>query len=151
MRKTIAIVGMVLAFLSLASFTAAEKVKSIDLSKYSDEEIITLYNSVQQEIVDRHIEKTANLYAGSYLVGKDIPAGSYILHAEYEGSAWMNVFIYADGGDGEELFTGYVFSADNQAAQMRGEGTWSIVLHEGELLKCTGEVSLTISTGIKFN
>ena len=51
----------------------------IDLSGYSDEDLISLLQSVQQEIVDRKIEKSATLEIGRYIGGSDIPAGSYTL------------------------------------------------------------------------
>ena len=60
----------------------------VDLSQYSDEEVVNLLNQVQTELVNRQIEKTATLEKGTYTVGKDIPAGEYVL------------FKGADSGDG---------------------------------------------------
>ena len=59
--------------------TAGEVVEIIDLSPFTDEEIVALLNQVQAEIAARNIEKTALLHAGTYIGGKDIPAGSYVL------------------------------------------------------------------------
>lgn len=152
MKKTVSIMAVALAFLLLASFTFADKNDIVDLSKLSDEELISLHNQVQQEIVDRHIEKSAKLVPGSYLVGKDIPAGNYIVNAKYDSERWwMDIEVYADGGDGEKLFEETVYSTTNTAASKKGEATFALTLNEGELFKFDdGEITLTVSTGIKF-
>lgn len=49
----------------------------IDLSAYTDDEIVALLYLVNQEVLDRKIEKSATLPEGEYLIGRDIPAGQY--------------------------------------------------------------------------
>ena len=56
---------------------AAEQV--IDLSGYDDDTLVALMKQVQGEIAARHIEKTAQLRAGTYIFGEDIPVGKYVL------------------------------------------------------------------------
>lgn len=53
--------------------------EGIDLSIYSDEELITLLDAVQQETTARNIERTATLPAGNYIGGRDLPVGGYML------------------------------------------------------------------------
>lgn len=53
----------------------------LDLSSYSDSDLIALLAEVQEEIAARKIEKTAHLTAGTYIGGRDIPVGTYILAA----------------------------------------------------------------------
>lgn len=74
MRKVMAVV-FALVIMTCSSFSMAE---GIDISTLSDDELVVLMARVQEEIVARHIEGTANLAGGTYIVGKNIPAGSYI-------------------------------------------------------------------------
>lgn len=114
-----------------------------DISGLTDEEIIQLLADVQQAVVDRHIEKTATLAAGDYLVGTDIPAGSYVLYCRYEDPHWATLSII--DVNGEERFYEEIFSHYENP-----EGTWNITLAEGETLHTTAEATLTVSTGITF-
>jgi len=52
--------------------------ETIDLSMMTDSEIITLLEQVNSEVVSRGIAKTAKLPQGTYIVGRDLPAGRYI-------------------------------------------------------------------------
>ena len=105
---------------------------------------------VHEEVVDRKIAKTAKLTAGSYTVGQEIPSGSYILNCKYDGEWWADIYVYGDGGNGKEKFNGTVFAEDNTMASEKGEASWKISLEDGDLPKCTSEVTLTIATGIVF-
>ncbi len=49
------------------------------LSDYTDDELISLTKAINEEIVNRKLEKTAYLHKGEYAVGTDIPAGTYLL------------------------------------------------------------------------
>lgn len=147
MKKLAASILLVCFTVIFLSVSYAEKV---DLSNYSNDEILELLLQVQQEVVDRKIAKTATLTAGSYTVGKDLPSGSYILYCKYDGGWWADIYVYGDGGNGKEKFNGTVFAEDNATASVKGEGSWKIVLEDGDLFKCTSEVTLTVATGIVF-
>ena len=86
MRKVMAVV-FALVIMTCSSFSMAE---GIDISTLSDDELVALMARVQEEIVARHIEGTANLAGGTYIVGKDIPAGSYIYTCLASGEDWGN-------------------------------------------------------------
>lgn len=60
-----------------AETLAADEEEVIDFSAYSDDEIAELLKEINQEVVDRRLEKSAKLEPGVYTVGVDIPAGSY--------------------------------------------------------------------------
>ena len=140
------ILGILLAaVIALTSLTALAE--TIDFSGYNDAALIELLASVQQEIANRHIEKSASLPQGTYLVGNDIPAGSYDISVEYKGSMWMDVYIYpdAESKDAKHDFT--VF-ADGDYGD--GTGSFHVDLTEGEVLKCTAPITLTISAGVMF-
>ncbi|MBR6817195.1 MAG: hypothetical protein IKM86_01140 [Acidaminococcaceae bacterium] len=120
----------------------------IELSKYSDNEIIELFNQIQQEIVNRKISKSAELPPGSYVVGKDIPAGTYDIYAKCTGNGWVNITIFDSQGNGK--FFGTVYGEDYPTGTIKGEGTWHITLVEGDKLEVTGQATLTISAGVLF-
>ena len=73
-KLLVAILAAYILFMSVGVAMA----DSIDLSGYTDEEIVELLNQVQAEVINRHIEKTATLQKGTYVAGKDIPVGSYV-------------------------------------------------------------------------
>ena len=142
MRKLFAVIITIALF--VGTFALAE---TVDLSQYNDTELISLLEAVQQEIANRHIERSADLPQGSYLVGKDIPAGSYDISVVYKGSMWMDIYIYADGGDGDVKQDFSVFADGNYGD---GTGSFHVELTDGELLKCTAPITLKISAGVQF-
>ena len=143
MKKILAIV-LVFLFLFSNAIVIAEE---INLKSYDDDELLNLLSSVQQEIADRHIAKSANLPEGSYIVGKDIPVGTYDISVVYNGSMWMDIYIYADGDEDNEKQDFTVFSNGNYGD---GTGNFYVDLVEGDLLKCTAPITLTISAGVMF-
>ena len=142
MRKLFAVIITIAFF--VGTFALAE---TVDLSQYNDTDLVSLLEAVQQEIANRHIEKSADLPQGSYLVGKDIPAGSYDISVVYKGSMWMDIYIYADSGEGDVKQDFSVFADGNYGD---GTGSFHVELTDGELLKCTAPITLTISAGVQF-
>ena len=142
MRKVMAVV-FALVIIACSSFSMAEE---IDISTLSDDELVALMARVQEEIVARHIEGTANLAGGTYIVGKDIPAGSYIYTCLASGEDWGNVTIYSEKGEGDQLFWEVV------AAPEDGEKPESffITLNPDDQLKSGVPFSLTIYAGVMF-
>lgn len=70
--------GLAVILLSFAalSCTLAE---TPSWETYDNAELIALLDAVQAEIAARHIEKTAEIVAGTYIGGQDIPVGNYVL------------------------------------------------------------------------
>ena len=143
MKKLFSI--LLAALLALTSLTALAE--TVDFSSYSDAALIELLASVQQEIANRHIEKSASLPQGTYIVGKDIPAGSYDISVVYKGSMWMDVYIYPDAESKDVKHNFTVFADGNYGD---GTGSFHVDLSEGEVLKCTAPITLTISAGVMF-
>lgn len=143
MRKVMAVV-FALVIMTCSSFSMAE---GIDISTLSDDELVALMARVQEEIVARHIEGTANLAGGTYIVGKDIPAGSYIYTCLASGEDWGNVTIYSEKGEGDQLFWEVV------AAPEDGEKPESffITLNPDDQLKSGVPFNLTIYARVMFN
>ena len=136
--------------LVLAGISAVAE--AIDLSAYDDAALIALLDQVQQEIVDRKIERTASLEKGRYTAGKDFPAGRYTIYMKYESDyMWGTVSVYPNGDmDADPKFYEMVFAESNPVASSKSEDTWSVVLDEGDLLVCSDPITLTISAGVQF-
>ena len=112
-----------------------------DLSKYTDIEIIELMGLIQDEIISRHIQKTATFSKGTYLVGREIPAGSYIYTCLREDDIWSAfVFVYSDTAKETQLLS----------ASVPKDQTTMIFLEEGNIIVSDEPFSLTISGGIVF-
>ena len=83
---------LIAMLLCLAVAVSAESV--LDLSGYSDEEIVALVEQAQTEMVNRGIQGTADLAAGRYVGGRDIPAGKYNLicktDSNHHGIVWVS-------------------------------------------------------------
>lgn len=84
--------------------------------------------------------------SGTYIAGKDIPAGSYIYTCLASGEDWGNVTIYSEKGEGDQLFWEVV------AAPEDGEEPESffITLNPDDQLKSGVPFSLTIYAGVSF-
>ncbi len=70
-----------------------------DISGLTDAEIVELLGIVNDELVGRGIEKSAELPAGKYTGGKDIPAGSYIITCKTDESHHGIVWVSAAADD----------------------------------------------------
>ncbi len=142
MKKLIVLL-VALVLMACTSTTLAE---GIDLAGMNDDEIVALMSRVQEEIVTRHIEGTATLAGGTYIAGRDIPAGSYVFTCLATGDDWGNVTIYSEKGEGKQLFW-EVVSAPNEGAEPE---SFFITLNNDDQLKSGVPFSLTIYAGISF-
>ena len=119
---------------------------TVDLSSMSDDEIVALLGSVNDEMVRRGISKTAALPKGSYIAGKDLPAGRYIFTCKATGDDWGNVTVKSDGGAGD-LIIWEVVSAPDDGEEAE---TIFITLTQGDELKSGVPFTLTIMSGAIF-
>lgn len=142
MKRRIALfLGMMIAL--CAGAAAAE---DFDLAALNDGALLELMDRVQEEIVARRIAGTATLASGSYLCGRDVPAGSYVLSSLAAGDDWGNCTIYADEGEGDQKFW-EILSAPEEGEEPQ---TFFITLDEGDVLECGVSFSLTIYPGVVF-
>lgn len=142
MKKLIAM----LVALAIMAFAGCALAEDIDLSALTDDEIVALMGRVQEEIVARHIAGTATLAGGTYIAGRDIPAGSYVYTCLATGDDWGNVTIYSKKGEGKQLFWEIV-SAPDEGAEPE---SFFITLNEDDQLKSAVPFSLTIYAGVSF-
>ena len=110
----------------------------IDLSGYTDDEIVMINRQVDAEIEKRGIVKSAVLQIGKYSVGDDLPAGSYLL--EFAPTAdkghYFNYAVYNFAG---RKINGDVFCTK----QLK------ITLEEGQTLEIEREpVTITQYKGV---
>lgn len=143
MKKTLVLFLIVCLLAVPVAFASAED--AADLSSLNDEQLVALLTEVQSEIVARHIEKTASLTAGTYIGGRDIPAGSYVLATagtkdDYGIVSLRSVNDPAEGypsklyeyKDGDDIYSVFV------------------TIDEGDTLILPFPYTLTISGGLKF-
>ncbi|MBQ6374576.1 MAG: hypothetical protein IJJ45_08850 [Clostridia bacterium] len=142
MKKWIAL----LMVLALAAGACAAMAEDIDLAPLTDDEIVGLLDRVQQELVARHIERTATLMGGTYVAGRDVPAGSYVYTCLATGDDWGNVTIYSEQGKGKQLFWEIV-SAPEEGEEPE---SFFITLNDGDQLESPVPFSLKIHAGVQF-
>ena len=146
MKKVTLIFAVVMTLVSGANVFAEE----IDLSQYDDNAIVELLEQVQQEIVNRNIEKTALLAAGDYIGGRDLPAGTYLWTSMATGEDWGNITVYTldENGshDKQKLWEVAGAPEEGEAAE-----SFLLTLGEGEELSSGVPFSLTIYAGAQFN
>lgn len=135
MRKHFFLVITVL----LASFLFISCAAALDLSSVSDDELMKLPAQISAEQIARGLVKSAEIRAGKYRIGKDIPAGSYVI--KNNGKYSMNIFVQNAIGE-------YTY---NLALWSTGEETGRIELNEGDVLDINGDIILSTFTGIIWN
>lgn len=141
MRKLLALVLM----FTLLSVSVACAQSAGEFSSISDDELLALLEMVQSEIVARKLEKTACLNAGTYIGGRDFPAGHYVLSlaGTEDDSGILSLRSVLDPEDsspskiydfviGDEVFSYY------------------ITMEDGDTLILPFSCTLTISPGVVF-
>ena len=140
-RLWVRLICCVLTCLLLIPAASADDFK---LSTMTDDEIVALLEQVNQEIVSRGINKMAKLPQGSYICGKDLPAGKYIYTCLAKGDDWGNLTVKTDEGKGD-LILWEVVSASKDDPE-----TVFITLNKGDKLESAVPFSLTIMSGAVF-
>jgi len=128
--------AVILAALLLTLTICSALAETIDLTALTDDELINLPQAIAAEMISRGLVKSAKLGSGKYTVGKDIPAGAYIIKNEYKYS--MNIHVKNSAGK----------NVYNLALWKTGEETGKIDLSEGDVLDINGNILLTVYTGV---
>ena len=140
--KKILIAVVVVCLLIVPSFSLAE---ALDFSAYTDGELLTLLEQVQAEVVNRHIQKTATLQAGTYIGGRDIPAGSYILtNIGTEGQD--GIISLRSVNDPEKSYPSKLY----EFIDAEDGFTVFVVIEEGDTLVLPCPYTITIHGGFVF-
>ena len=143
MKKLIILI--LLAFSLVVAPMHSIYAEKIDLGIYSDSELLALLDQVQSEIVTRHIEKTAQLPTGTYVGGKDIPAGTYILTADGADKEYGIVYLRSVN-DTDDDWPSKLYEF-NKAEEKR---SFYITIDDGDTLVLPFAYTLTISGGVMF-
>ena len=150
MKRIIALLITVMTTLTVMTvMTAGVWAEELDLSVYDDTALVGLLEQVQQEVVDRHIEKTAQLQEGVYICGRDIPVGTYVWTCTASGEDWGNVTVYSldeEGKHDKQLFWEIVSTPEEGEEQE----SFLITVNDGEELSSQVPFSLTIYAGAVF-
>lgn len=136
MKKIIVLILTVMIMIPYSAF-------AFDFDGYSNDELIALNAELVAELVSRGIEKTATVVPGRYIVGKDIPAGKYILKNNTDGTAYIAVF--------KDNLQKYKDSESVRAINLYEGRETLFSLEEGQVLEIRHQrIQVTISVGIVF-
>lgn len=117
-----------------------------DISSLTDDEIIELLGKVNEELVGRGIAKSAELPAGKYTGGKDIPAGSYIITCKTDESHHGIVWVSAAADDLNNQYPSILY----EHVSFCSEEKFRVTIEEGGILNLPFAATVTISAGLFF-
>lgn len=121
MKKIVALLLAVL--ICLGSFPAFA---DVDLSGYTQEELLALREAIKQELLKRGIEKEVTVPIGMYEVGVDIPAGTYTL----KPNGFSVIEVWKSISSKNSMFYEGVSEIDN-------ESIGKLILIEGNIVEIT--------------
>lgn len=126
MKKLLSLLLTILLLVPV--FASAE----VDVKALSTEELLALRVSIIDELMARGEMKSAKVPAGEYIVGEDIPAGSYSITTD-------QILVTIVIGDYDGM---YVVSPDSPVGKL--------TLKAGDKIQFTGGVMLTKFAGLSF-
>jgi ABC-type phosphate/phosphonate transport system substrate-binding protein len=120
--------SLLLVFLICASVPAF----AIDMTSLSNDELIQLRSDLADEMLSRGMTASMKIPTGDYIIGEDIPAGSYTVTTD-------QVLVSITVGDYESM---YVLTPDSPIGKLS--------LEDGKKFCITSAVTLTKYTGLSF-
>lgn len=139
MKKSL-IVATAFASIFLSSIVYAF---DIDLKSMSDTEITQLYSDVEQELVERNINKSSELLPGKYVGGVDIPVGGYDVYSP-SGDDSFDIMLTGLNKTDLDYYYREQVSSDEEA-------NFHISVKEGYTLTVSGRSgTITINNGLNF-
>lgn len=117
-----------------------------DISGLTDDEIIELLGKVNEELAGRGIAKSADLPAGKYTGGKDLPAGSYIITCKTDENHHGIVWVSAAADDLNNQYPSILY----EHVSFNTEEQFRVTIEEGGILNLPFAATLTISAGMFF-
>lgn len=116
------------------------------ISELTDAEIVELLGKVNEELVGRGIEKSAELPAGKYTGGKDLPAGSYIIFCKTDDSHHGIVWVSAAADDLNNQYPSILY----EHVSFNSEEKFRVTIKEGGILNLPFAATVSISAGLLF-
>ena len=139
MKKSI-IIATISAAIAMSTIGYAY---DLDLKSLSDEEFSQLLQDVNQEAVDRNINKTSDLLPGTYVGGVDIPVGGYDIITQADSDRF---YIKLVGVDKKMADYYYQESADPNT-----DGSFHISIKDGYTLTVEGRAAtITVNNSLNF-
>ena len=139
-KLAVAILGLFVLITGCIGLSESESIFTI--SSLSDEELIELYSQINEEIVNRKIEKTAKLLAGTYEIGKDIPAGDYMIVVDNTEQSYASFLVIRDPR---------VYKYDHNGVPAGQKAQFYLTFTDGEIVEVYAPFELTIKgRGITF-
>ena len=136
---------LVAVFLLLCLVTVPAVSDGVDLSKFTYDELINLRHAVDAEIISRPEWKEVTVPVGEWVIGVDIPAGSYSI--ELSGKKSGNVFLWGkaikDYNSGGGMLINTTLNSQNPKI---GKAN----LKNGNILVLTCEVVMSPVKGLGF-
>lgn len=121
---------------------AAEEASGVDISALSDVQIEALSQEVNQEIMNRGIEKKAEITPGEYTAGTDIPVGKYDFFSPTDNKTLGEIAVTRADENDEFLWKNAPIEEDFQ---------YQFELKKGDILKVRRAGTLTmVAGGVKF-
>lgn len=117
-----------------------------DISALTDDEIVELLGRVNEELVSRGISKSAELPAGKYVGGKDLPAGAYIITCKTDENHHGIVWVSAAADDLNNQYPSILY----EHVSFSSEEQFRVTIEEGGILNLPFSATLTISSGMLF-
>lgn len=122
--------------------TVAEETSGVDMKALSDEQIVILLEEVNQEVMDRGIEKKGEITPGTYTAGKDIPTGKYDFFSPTDNKTLGEITVTRADENDEFLW---------RNAPMEEDFQYQFELKEGDVLEVKRKGTLTmVAGGVKF-
>ena len=139
MKNTVRIISLLLALLfSTLAFASAE---SFDLSGLSYDELITLRQRIDLAIMQSDGWKEVTVPVGTYVIGRDIPAGDYTVTYEGRMQACLSISV------GGIVWGFHILNPSLYKTNSIGK----LSLSDGQILDITyGEVIFTPYKGLGF-
>ena len=149
-RLSIVILAMVLTASPVTVFAAdevsdevtADEASGVDMKALSDEQIVVLLQEVNQEVMNRGIEKKAEITPGTYTAGKDIPTGKYDFFSPTDNKTLGEITVTRADENDDFLWRNAPIEEDFQ---------YQFELKEGDVLEVKRAGTLTmVAGGVKF-
>lgn len=126
------LLSLILIIVCLTGFAAAE---TIDLASLSFEDLLTLRNQLNAEIMSRPEWKVVKVPRGTWKIGEDIPEGTYSISAP----AYSSVEIF--DGNGKTVVEHFIFS-DSPVGK--------VTLKNGWTMEVRGQISIAPPISLDF-
>lgn len=117
-----------------------------DLSGLTDDEIVELLGIINEELVRRGINKSAELPAGKYVGGRDLPAGAYIISCKTDENHHGIVWVSAANDDLKNDYPSILYDH----VSFSSEEQYRVTIEEGGILNLPFTATVTISSGLFF-